>query len=188
MITVEAKSLIDKLAERQRALMSGDPRYDRALVRIGTVTQAGIVERIMHWKLRGHLWKYGALVNSIQYAVKGKTVHVFSAGTRYAHVHEFGTVGKGGQLPDIVPRRRKFLTIPLEKQYERVKPRSLDLEFVEDTKGRFWLWDDRRRRLAYRLVKKVSIPARPYFFPGVKMTQARRMEIVRSLVKLEVQP
>ena len=31
----------------------------------------------------------------------------------YAHVHEYGTKSKGGLLPDIVPKRAKFLAVPL---------------------------------------------------------------------------
>lgn len=32
---------------------------------------------------------------------------------RIARVHELGTVGKGGELPDIVPRRGRFLAVPV---------------------------------------------------------------------------
>ena len=32
---------------------------------------------------------------------------------RIASVHEFGTVGKGGTLPDIVPKRARFLAVPV---------------------------------------------------------------------------
>lgn len=40
--------------------------------------------------------------------VKGSTSH-------YAKVHELGTVGAGGKLPDIVPVRRQWLTIPTQR-------------------------------------------------------------------------
>ena len=31
----------------------------------------------------------------------------------YAHVHEYGTKGKGGKLPDIRPKKAKYLAVPL---------------------------------------------------------------------------
>jgi len=36
----------------------------------------------------------------------------------YARIQELGTVGKGGKLPDIKPRKSKFLAIPLPDAYK----------------------------------------------------------------------
>ncbi len=75
----------------------------------------------------------------------------------YAKVHEFGTVGKGGTLPDIVPVKAKALRFEIPFA-TRIAPKE----------GPF-------RRLAKPqeigkviFSQRVSIPARPFFFPAVK--------------------
>ena len=63
----------------------------------------------------------GGLMDSLDFRVKGQpsgdepsiTLTNFSAGTPYARVQEYGTVGAGGTLPDIVPVRARVLAVPL---------------------------------------------------------------------------
>lgn len=181
---INADELIKRLQDFQKKFEPENQERSALLHRIGMVTQVAIKQEIMRWKATGHLWKRGALINSIQYRVEKNGVKVFSAGVPYARIHEFGTKGKGGVLPDIVPKRRKWLTIPLNTEYERVKPRSLELEFLMDDRKKAWLWDVRKKRVAYRLLKRVSIPARPYFFPGVRNSTSTRLELLRALVSL----
>lgn len=80
-----------------------------------------------------------------------------SASKNYAAVHEFGTVGKGGLLPDIVPVHARALRFELQTA-SRLAPVA----------GPY-------RRLAKPqavtniiFCKRVSIPARPWFFPAIE--------------------
>jgi phage gpG-like protein len=52
------------------------------------------------------------LLESFQSYATGDTAVVFSD-RPYAAVHQLGTIGKGGLLPDIVPKRAKALFIPI---------------------------------------------------------------------------
>lgn len=42
-----------------------------------------------------------------------RSTMLFGNSAPYARIHELGTVGRGGELPDIVPKNAKALTIPL---------------------------------------------------------------------------
>ena len=61
---------------------------------------------------------------------------------QYARVHELGTVGKGGSLPDIVPRRAKFLKVPIRNTGTAARPTV------------------RGKVVGFLSLKKVSIPPR----------------------------
>jgi phage gpG-like protein len=161
-------------------------RVDKALLRVGMFLESEIKLNILNWKARGHLWKHGALINSISYDVQKKTLSVVSKGVPYARVHEYGTVGKGGRLRNIKPLApRKFLTIPMNKDYERKRARNFKhLHFVLSG-GTAFLWDARRKRVAYWLVRSVSIPARPYFFPALNNNTAKIIGIIRAAMALE---
>ena len=45
--------------------------------------------------------------------VRSQTGFVTGRGARIARVHELGTIRYGGTLPDIVPKRAKYLAIPI---------------------------------------------------------------------------
>jgi len=85
-----------------------------------------------------------------------------------ARVHELGTVGKGGVLPDIVPRKGKYLRWPLMRG---------DRAFAYD----------KDRKFAY--AKKVSIPPRLEFYKTVyrpfaqSLMQKRLREAEEMVVK-----
>lgn len=57
----------------------------------------------------------------------------------YARVQELGTVGKGGELPDIVPTRSKFLAVPLPAAFRGRSvsdpPRSYADTFIRPSKS-----------------------------------------------------
>lgn len=158
-----------------------DPQKFAVLLRVALNIEATIKRNI-----RSNFTKRprGALMNSIQHEMTEDGVRVVSAGVPYARIHEFGTLGAGGKLPDIVPKRRKWLTIPTEDEYARVRPRTLRLEFVQDDEGKAWLWDLRKNRVAYRLVKRVKMPPRPYFFPALKERRSDLIDAMRALYAL----
>ena len=106
---------------------------------------------------------------------------VFSS-TKYSYVHEEGTLGKGGKLPDIKAKPGKALFIPLTEAAEssekqggiRVPTRGRKLRnmpgvFAPLVKGRLkdgrlQKWEDGEwvdGRPDFLLLKKVSIPPRP---------------------------
>ncbi len=45
--------------------------------------------------------------------VSAKTGFITGRGARIARVHELGTIRYGGTLPDIVPKRAKYLAVPI---------------------------------------------------------------------------
>lgn len=93
----------------------------------------------------------------------------------YAKVHELGTVGAGGSLPDIVPVNKKALTIPLE---DALTPSGLPKEPSARAWPDTFLWfseDDRNGsgyivredpnnegelQFLYKLALRVAIPPR----------------------------
>jgi hypothetical protein len=76
------------------------------------------------------------------------TIGVYDKKTvQYARVHEFGTVGKGGRLPDIVPRKAKFLRFPVRDPGTATRPKARSSKIV-----------------AWVSTKKVSIEPRLGFF------------------------
>lgn len=101
----------------------------------------------------------------------------------FAHIHEFGTVGAGGTLPDIVPVRASWLTIPLPfAQHGGHGGTGVGLgsarEVGDEYESTFFDWSSSSKGdqlilygvngdLVYPLfvlVKKVSIKARLGFF------------------------
>jgi len=117
----------------------------------------------------------GGAMDSLYFEVnKARTIKNLQArigGKSWLKVHEFGTVGKAGTLPDIVPVRATYLTVPL--------PAALDSRGVPlKASARDWentfRWDnpntgkkfiatkgaDGKLVLLYILLTVVSIPAR----------------------------
>lgn len=59
------------------------------------------------------------------------TIGVYDRKTvQYARVHEFGTVGAGGRLPDIVPRKAKFLRFPIRDPGTATRPKARSSKIV----------------------------------------------------------
>lgn len=63
-------------------------------------------------------------------------IFIGGTATRYARVHELGTKGKGGSLPDITPRRGKFLVFEVDGQKVFAKSVSIPARL-----GWFETWD-----------------------------------------------
>jgi phage gpG-like protein len=84
-----------------------------------------------------------------------------------AAVHQFGTKGKGGKLPTIVPKQAKALFIPLtplaarsSRVVENAKGKTARKTAVR--RGGRQLFQDLEKGVDFLLVSKVDIVARPF--------------------------
>jgi len=109
----------------------------------------------------------GALRNTVQVDVKNGEPYVSlnkAGNVPYWRIHEYGGV--------IRPKRRKWLTIPAIDEFRARRATEFNnLTFVEFRKNKAVLiadTDSINERIAYYLVKKVTIPARPYIAPARK--------------------
>jgi len=81
-------------------------------------------------------------------------------GVIYARVQEFGAI--------IKPKTKKFLTVPMQPKYVGKSARQFnDLSFARNKKGTSMLLND-RGDVAYLLLKRVEIPARPFVTPAFR--------------------
>lgn len=112
----------------------------------------------------------GGLRNSIQLELVGRwpVVTAGGPGVPYAAVHEYGTVGKGGELPDIVPRRAKALTIPASPDFVPLRARESNLKLAVFGKTGKAALVTPEGEIAYWLVKRVAIEPRPYLAPAAE--------------------
>lgn len=105
-------------------------------------------------KNKATLTESGRLVNSITYTVRGSSI-VVGTNLTYAKIqHEGGT---------ILPKKAKYLAIPLTPAAKLKSPREWDDTFIK--KGIiFRNLDNDKIEALYKLQKSVKIPARPYLF------------------------
>lgn len=87
----------------------------------------------------------------------------------YAHVHEFGTVGKGGRLPDIVPVRAKALHFTMKVGHIFMSGTGVRLKKPQAI-------------LREVFCKRVSIPPRPFFYPALESHLDRVPRFIRQQV------
>lgn len=125
----------------------------------------------------------GALINSIFSEVQQKgpgltNLLVGSKGVVYAAIHEFGGT--------IVPKRAKWLTLPLTKQARDMKARDFqDTFFLTSRRGNLFIArqvGDNIETL-YLLRKQVNIPERPYLRPAMVKVTGAALERFRALVR-----
>lgn len=184
---VQNKRAIDNIQRRIRAVDPNDPRAIELMHRIGMVLAAQIKINIRTPQAgRSHgLIDTGALLNSIRYEIHENSVEVGSYGVRYAKVHEFGTVGAGGTLPDIRAKNAKNLTIPLEPEYRRVTARQIfaNLEYFRSKSGNEFLKDIRNGKLAYLLRESVAIPPRPFIRPAIEKQTPNILQMIREVIR-----
>jgi len=127
----------------------------------------------------------GALRRSGTLAYDGEDLLITfgGGGVPYAQIHEHGTRGKGGTMPPIVPKKAQWLTIPQKEPYFGRRGREFDLFFrlISDTKAALFEKFG-GRDMAYYLVKKVDIEARPYLSPAMEdiLTQARMKKKIQD--------
>lgn len=87
---------------------------------------------------------------------------------QYARVHELGTVGAGGSLPDIVPIKGKYLRFPVRDGGTAARPKA------------------RGKAVGWVSAKKVAIPPRFKFrktWEGFRKTEVPKM-LAKMLAKL----
>lgn len=114
----------------------------------------------------------GSLARSLGYDVSGDSLDTLTlrkfTTSRYGRVHELGTVGAGGKLPDIVPVNRQWLTIPTARALtpagvpRRPGARSYDLRFILLNEQTALLVEPDKplSEALYILRKRVAIPPR----------------------------
>lgn len=188
-ITVDRQAtdnLIKRLREQQ-SFISGGPEMQAALHRAGNLLRNAVTLSI---RSSGLKVRTGSLLNAVNFEVgeaDGKPyVAVSIDGVKYARVHEYGTVGAGGKLPDIVPKHGKFLTIPAAREYEQVTARQIfdRLQFLAKGDGitgaRFMDTSKTPNVVAYWLKRKVAIPPRPFFLRAVMASLDQVQEILNK--------
>jgi len=95
-----------------------------------------------------------SLIRSIQFQLHGDQIAIGS-NLHYAKIHQ-----EGGT---IVPRKAKFLTIPLTNAARVLSARDFENTFIRN--GIIFMARENDKPVAlYKLVKQVTIPARPYLF------------------------
>jgi len=125
----------------------------------------------------------GALRRSGTLAYDGEDLLITfgGGGVPYAQIQEFGTRGRGGLMPPIVPREKKWLTIPVKEPYFGKRGPEFDLYFrllggtTASGGAKAALFEKfAPYEMAYFLTDKVEIPPRPYLSPALDeiMTQA----------------
>ena len=84
---------------------------------------------------------------------------------QYARIHELGTVGKGGSLPDIVPVKGKYLRFPVRDGGTASRPKA------------------RGKVVGWVSVKKVAIPPRFKFGKTWEIwSQSKLPELLKGLL------
>lgn len=157
---------------------TGGPQLERALYRIGMISEARIKARIS----RIGLVDQGALINSIRYNVSmesdGGTVTVSSDGVKYAAIHEFGG--------EITPKNARALTIPAAPWAKYRRARDFKLIRIKNilvdpnrlTPGSKTIPRD---AIGFRLVKRVTIRPKWYFRDGIRDAAPTIVEILRGI-------
>lgn len=92
----------------------------------------------------------------------------------YARIHELGGT--------IVPKRAKFLTIPISDEAKRAgRARAMsNLAYVQSIKGQPMLVDQHSGEVHWLLVKSVTIKAQPYLRPAGDMHYPSLGEAIRE--------
>ena len=102
---------------------------------------------------------------------------ILSSNAVQAHIHQVGTVGKGGTAPDIKPVNKKMLYIPLNDNAELGWREGLIMgKFGDD--GRIY-----PRNADYILLSRVSIPPRPMLPDSNTEQQAQARFVAETLPK-----
>jgi phage gpG-like protein len=181
---VERERLMARLVSLHRRLGPNSPEMRAALYSASFTVANAIKLKILEWKTqRQHLIDEGILLNSITPELTYNGFRVYT-NCRYAHVHEFGTIGKGGLLPDIKPHNPPYyLTIPLQPKYKKRRATDFDLYFARNEEGRAMLFEKDTDEPAYLLLRKVSIPARPYFFPPIRGAVPEIIEKLKQVIE-----
>ena len=164
----EIKKALERLADR----VAPDSRPMKiTLIRIATQ----IVNTAKRNVRQVLTMRSGKLVRSIDFRLVKGGVEIGTFGVPYGRIHEFGGV--------ITPRRRRFLTIPADKPFVNRSALSFDLKFGRIPKkgGKPYLITQ-QGSAAYRLVKRVEIPARPFLGPAIKVNEGVAIHLLERLL------
>lgn len=179
---------LDETEERLRAIQRGIARTTfNGMSRAAKYLERRVKQNLAAGKPSG-LTSKRTLRQSITSAAftEGRSV-VGAVGSPlvYARIHELGTQGRGGELPDIRPKNAKALTVPLGKlRGKNARAADFPDAFVwrnPRTKKVFLARSNGAHlQLLFVLKDKVAIPARPY----LSTTAAEeRTQIVGILAK-----
>lgn len=139
----------------------------------------------------------GSLARSIRQDVAGsdlRSLELRAATTSpYAKVHEYGTTGKGGVLPSIVPKRAKFLTVPIgdnltpagvPRYPSAAALRGQGTFLLKTASGKTFIVrrEGEQLRWLWVLVKKVDIPPRLGFFATWRSRDKKRRAALQKAV------
>ncbi len=132
----------------------------------------------------------GALRSSVGFAIMpGGVKAIVGPTVKYGKIHEYGTRGKGGRLPDIKPKKAQALAIPIDKSARGRSPRAFkDLVFIK-RKGKSALLmqfagaSQARGKLMYVLVKSIAIAPRPFMRPALRNSRRKFAKQFRGLLK-----
>lgn len=115
----------------------------------------------------------GSLLDSLAYRIEARKVdgdpeirlRNFSAGNASARLQELGTVGAGGKLPDITPKRARILAIPTEHAQTRAGdvrggPRSYDGFWLKTSGGTLLFVEKSTNKALFVGVHRVAVPPR----------------------------
>ena len=132
----------------------------------------------------------GALRSSVGYAIMpGGLAAIVGPTVKYGKMHEFGTRGAGGTLPDIKPKKARALAIPIDKSAQGRSPRSFkDLSFIKPKGKAPMLMQFSGKtmihaKLMYVLVKSVALAPRPFMRPALRNSRRKFAEQFRGMLK-----
>ena len=130
----------------------------------------------------------GILRSSIGFAVESNQA-IIGPVEKYGKIHEYGTMGAGGRLPDIKPRTARALAVPIHKDARGKSPRSFsDLVMLKRPgKAPLLIRPQGKRRLRidimYVLQLSVAIPPRPFMRPALALCKSKLAALWKGKIK-----
>lgn len=148
------------------------------------------------------LLQTGALRASITHAQVGSEPRfVIGPTIKYGKVQEFGTVGKGGKLPDIRPKSGRFLAVAVHKDAYGKSPRMFGKDLVlvkrpgkpallvrvqktvRSKDGSSRVQRIRRNDIMYILLAKVAVAPHPFMRPSLAAIQPMLQRELKGCIK-----
>ena len=160
-IEKELEKLAQKLSPNSRAMQITLIRIANKIVNDAKQNVAQVL-----------VMRSGRLRRSIGFRLTDDGVEIGAFVVPYARIHEFG--GR------ITPKARKFLTIPQERAFVGRSALNFDLSFGR-LDGKPYLFTQ-EGRAAYRLVRQVTIPERPYMRPAFEENEDFAVELISEML------
>lgn len=117
----------------------------------------------------------GKLMRSIQFRMTEGGVEIGTFGIPYGRIQEFGGA--------ITPKKRRFLTIPADKPFEKRSALNFDLRFgrIPPRGGKPYLFTP-QGTAAYRLVRRVTLKARPFLGPAIRANERFAIDLLEEMI------